>query len=46
MRTCGPAMSPFNAWVLFKSLETLKIRMDAQSDSAELIANFLQNIKN
>jgi len=45
MRTCGPAMSPFNAWVLFKSLETLKIRMDAQSDSAELIANFLQKHK-
>ncbi len=43
MRTCGPAMSPFNAWVLFKSLETLKIRMDAQSESAEKIATFLQN---
>ena len=34
LRTAGPSLSPFNAWVLLKGLETLKIRMEAQSHSA------------
>ncbi|OUV02720.1 MAG: O-succinylhomoserine sulfhydrylase [Betaproteobacteria bacterium TMED82] len=43
VRTCGPCLSSFNAWVLFKSLETLKIRMNAQSESAIKIAQWLNN---
>ena len=31
LRTCGPTMSPFNAWVFLKGLETLRLRMDAHS---------------
>lgn len=41
-RHTGPAMSPFNAWVLTKSLETLKIRMDAHCSAALKMANWLQ----
>ncbi len=41
-RTTGPAISPFNAWILHKSLETLFIRMNAQSDSAMQIAQWLE----
>lgn len=38
VRNTGPSMSPFNAWVLTKSLETLHIRMDKHADSAMKIA--------
>ena len=41
MRHTGPTMSPFNAWVLTKSLETLRIRVDHQSQSALAIAQQL-----
>ncbi len=41
-RNTGPAMSPFNAWVTLKGLETLVLRVNAQSASAEAIANFLE----
>jgi O-succinylhomoserine sulfhydrylase len=41
-RNTGPAMSPFNAWVILKGLETLKLRVTAQSESAEAIAKFLE----
>ena len=41
IRNTGPSMSPFNAWVLSKSLETLFIRMDRHADSALKIANSL-----
>ncbi|MEM6973593.1 MAG: O-succinylhomoserine sulfhydrylase [Pseudomonadota bacterium] len=34
----GPALSPFNAWVMVKALETLALRVDAQTDSAEALA--------
>ena len=34
LRTAGPSLSPFNAWVLLKGLETLRIRMEAQSTAA------------
>ncbi|GAB1393554.1 O-succinylhomoserine sulfhydrylase [Rhodocyclaceae bacterium] len=34
LRTAGPTLSPFNAWVILKGLETLKIRMQAQSANA------------
>ncbi len=42
VRTCGPSLSPFNAWVLHKSLETLKIRMQAHSASALALAQWLE----
>lgn len=42
VRTCGPSMSPFNAWVLHKSLETLAVRMRAHSESALQIAKWLE----
>jgi O-succinylhomoserine sulfhydrylase len=40
-RTTGPALSPFNAWVLSKSLETLEVRMDRHASSALSIAQAL-----
>ncbi len=46
VRNTGPSMSPFNAWVLTKSLETLFIRMDKHADSAWKIATALQTNKN
>ena len=42
LRNTGPALSPFNAWVLFKGLETLPLRIDKQCDNAEMVANHLQ----
>jgi O-succinylhomoserine sulfhydrylase len=42
LRTCGPTMSPFNAWVFLKGLETLSIRMRAHCASAQLMADWLQ----
>ena len=41
-RTTGPSISPFNAWVLSKSLETLEVRMDRHSSSALTIAKALE----
>ena len=41
-RNTGPAMSPFNAWVLSKSLETLAVRVDRHCENAFKIAKFLQ----
>jgi len=42
LRTCGPTMSPFNAWVFLKGLETLRLRMEAHSRSALEIARWLR----
>lgn len=42
MRSAGPAMSPFNAWVFLKGLETLGLRMRAHSESALTIATWLE----
>jgi O-succinylhomoserine sulfhydrylase len=42
LRTAGPTMSPFNAWVFLKGLETLKIRMAAHSENAMVLANWLK----
>lgn len=42
-RSTGPAMSPFNAWVLSKSLETLAVRMDRHCDNAMALAQFLES---
>lgn len=43
MRNAGPTLSPFNAWVLSKSLETLSVRMDRHCQNAESLAIWLQN---
>ncbi len=43
LRQTGPSMSPFNAWVLFKSLETFELRITRMSESAAKIADFLGN---
>jgi O-succinylhomoserine sulfhydrylase len=42
LRTAGPALAPFNAWVLLKGLETLELRMLAESASALELARWLQ----
>lgn len=41
-RNTGPALSPFNAWVLSKSLETLPVRVDRHCDNALKVATFLE----
>ncbi|MGZ8509031.1 MAG: PLP-dependent transferase, partial [Chitinophagaceae bacterium] len=43
IRNTGPSMSPFNAWVLSKSLETLFIRMEKHAANALYLAKALQN---
>jgi len=40
-RNTGPSMSPFNAWTLSKSLETLAVRVDRHCDNAEKVVDFL-----
>lgn len=42
-RSTGPAISPFNAWVLSKSLETLEIRMEKHSQNAKKLATALES---
>jgi len=42
LRTAGPTMSPFNAWVFLKGLETLKLRMQAHSANALALAQWLE----
>jgi O-succinylhomoserine sulfhydrylase len=43
MRSCGMSLSPFNAWVVLKGMETLGIRMEAQSQRALELASWLQS---
>lgn len=43
VRAGGPSMSPFNAWVFLKGLETLQLRMRAHSESAMAIAQWLES---
>lgn len=45
-RNTGPALSPFNAWVLSKSLETLAVRLDRHCENALKVAEFLEANKN
>ena len=45
LRTAGPTLSAFNAWVFTKSLETLNIRMQAHSSNAMLLATWLEKQK-
>lgn len=42
LRTAGPSMSPFNAWVFLHGLETLALRMRAHSHNADLLAQWLE----
>ena len=42
LRTAGPTLSPFNAWVFLKGLETLKLRMRAHCESAQFLAEWLE----
>jgi O-succinylhomoserine sulfhydrylase len=42
LRTAGPAISPFNAWVILKGMETLELRMLAQSERALALARWLE----
>ena len=42
LRTAGPTMSPFNAWVFLKGLETLSLRMQAHCSSALVLAQWLE----
>lgn len=42
IRTTGPSLSPFNAWIVLKGLETLSLRMQAHSDNALKLAKWLQ----
>lgn len=42
-RNTGPALSPFNAWVLSKSLETLPVRIERHCDNALKVAKFLES---
>lgn len=44
-RNTGPALSPFNAWVLSKSLETLAVRMDRHCSNALKLAEYLESNK-
>lgn len=45
-RNTGPALSPFNAWVLSKSLETLSIRVEKHCENALKVAEFLESHPN
>lgn len=45
-RNTGPAMSPFNAWVLSKSLETLAVRVDKHCENAMKVAEFIESHSN
>jgi O-succinylhomoserine sulfhydrylase len=42
LRTAGPTLSPFNAWLFLKGLETLKVRMQAHCANAQALAEWLE----
>ncbi|MBF0611585.1 MAG: O-succinylhomoserine sulfhydrylase [Magnetococcales bacterium] len=44
LRNTGPSLSPFNAWVLFKGLETLPLRMERHCDNGEKVAAYLASL--
>ena len=45
LRQTGPSLSPFNAWVMLKSLETLSLRVDKQTENATAVSNALAGHK-
>ncbi len=44
VRHTGPSLSPFNAWVLLKSLETMSLRVHRMNDNAQVIAQYLEGL--
>ena len=44
VRHTGPSLSPFNAWVLVKSLETLSMRVHRMNENAQAVAEFLETL--
>lgn len=46
LRQTGPSLSPFNAWVILKSVETFALRVNQQSDNAERLADLLADHEN
>lgn len=44
-RTTGPALSPFNAWILSKSVETLEVRMEKHAENALVVADWIEKQK-
>ena len=46
LKHTGPALSPFNAWIMMKGLETLSLRTDRQIESAKKIADYLVDLSN
>jgi O-succinylhomoserine sulfhydrylase len=46
MRSAGPTMSPFNAWIFTKGLETLSLRMKAHCENAMILAHWLEQQPN
>ena len=42
IRNTGPSISPFNAWVLIKGLDTLELRIKKQSENAKKVVNYLE----
>ena len=46
LRQTGPSMSPFNAWVLLKGLETLHLRVERQTESAGILADRIADHRN
>ena len=44
LRTAGPSMSPFNAWIFLKGLETLELRMKAHCEKAQALAEWLAKV--
>lgn len=46
LRSAGPCLSPFNAWIMLKGLDTLRLRMDAQSANALALAQWLEKHPN
>ena len=46
LRHTGPCISPFNAWVLLKSLDTIELRVNKQSENAYEISKFLEKQNN
>ena len=45
LRNTGPALSPFNAWILSKSLETLAVRMDRHCSNALVLSEWMENLE-
>ena len=44
-RNTGPSISPFNAWILIKGLDTLELRINKQTENTKIIINYLEQSK-